>query len=165
VALGDGEQAVSRGDAGRARGRGGVGGRAGAGAAPRSRPRRSAQGRGVLENKHSTDVKSSPARPLVYMSIHLDSRSRSNLDRVPVLNDSPVRRGGWHPPPRATPSATRCQRCPTARGPPRSAPPPWRAPTRTSAWSSYTASRHGHPSIRFELMLTQIVPETTMVSC
>jgi hypothetical protein len=50
-------------------------------------------GRGVIENKHSTDVESRPPPSRSCMSIHTQSRSCSDVGRVIILNDPPAWRG------------------------------------------------------------------------
>jgi len=45
-------------------------------------------GRGVIENKHSTDIEFPPVTPHVRMSIHTEGESRFDVGRVFVLNVS-----------------------------------------------------------------------------
>jgi len=55
------------------------------------RPHGGVPGRGVIENKHSTDVESpSPPPPCVCMSIHPEGESCSDLGWVHVLSDPAV---------------------------------------------------------------------------
>ena len=49
-------------------------------------------GRGVIENKHSTDVKHPSSPPRVCMNIHCEGKACSDLGRVLVLNDPRIRR-------------------------------------------------------------------------
>ena len=123
--------------------------------APRAVPRHllSRAGRGVIENKHPTDVFLLPVPPRVCMFNHPQRKSHPNPGRALVLNDPPA----W---PRRPPTAAgssrrrRCPRCatpqarrasprlpPTSRACSPAAPPPLLLPR--------TAPRQGLPLVHF----------------